>query len=390
MELAHDVRAAAAAAWPAASEPAILAMATGLPPRRFSQAEVLRQIQALFGGARHARAVFRHSAVDWRHMVVDTSFYQQPRSTRARNDTYLAHALPLGEATARRCLQAAGLGPGAVDDLLVVSCTGFDIPGLDLHLAGRLGMRTDLRRTCVLGMGCYGAFPALLRAREAVARPGRTALVLALELCSLHLQMDDSLENLVVSALFADGAAAVLVGDAASPANGARPEGLAGEAVRMPGGEAAITAGQAGGPRLVDAATYCDYQTFDHMAFHVTDTGFQMRLSAYVPDVLKANVAGFVDGLLGRNGLDRAGVRFWGIHPGGRKILDYLQAQLGLADSDLAYSRHVLRHYGNMSSPTVLFVLDAIQRQGAPRPGDYGVLMAFGPGLTMEGALVQW
>jgi predicted naringenin-chalcone synthase len=225
-------------------------------------------------------------------------------------------------------------------------------------------MRPDLRRTCVLGMGCYAAFPALLRAREAAAA-GRTALVLAVELCSLHLQMDDSIENMVVSAIFADGAAAALI--------------------ETPNG-----GGPAGGPRLIDSATHCEYNTFEHMAFHVTDHGFRMRLSAYVPELLAADVEAFVDGLLGRNGLGRGDVRFWGIHPGGSKIVDHLQARLGLSDAHLAYSRAVLRDYGNMSSPTILFVLDEIQRQGRPEPGDYGVLMAFGPGLTMESALVRW
>jgi predicted naringenin-chalcone synthase len=280
----------------------------------------------------------------------------------------MARALPLGAETIARCLAGAGLRPADVDDFFVVSCTGLDIPGLDLRLAGQLGMRSDLRRTCVLGMGCYGAFPALHRAREAVAaHPGRLALVLALELCSLHLQDDDSLENMVVSALFADGAAAVLIGT---------------------GDEAAGLAPR--GPRLVDGATYCDYTTFDHMAFHVTDHGFQMRLSAYVPDVLAANVEGFIDPLLARNGLTRADIAFWGVHPGGSKILDYLQQRLGLDEAQMRFSRAVLRDYGNMSSPTILFVLDQIQRLGQPAPGDYGLLMAFGPGLTMEAAVIQW
>jgi predicted naringenin-chalcone synthase len=171
------------------------------------------------------------------------------------------------------------------------------------------------------------------------------------------------LENLVVSALFGDGAAAALVGPAGPEARG---------------------------PRLIDLATHCDYTTFEHMAFHLTDHGFQMRLSAYVPELLAADVETFVDGLLQRNGLRRHSVRFWGIHPGGSKILDSLQERLGLSDAHLAYSRAVLRDHGNMSSPTILFVLDEIQRCGEPRAEDYGVLLAFGPGLTMEGALLQW
>ena len=343
--------------------PAIVSLATGVPGDGYAQAEIFDYLQPLFERGRHARFIFNRAGVDRRFMAADREFYKRPQSTEARNTAYMTRAMPLGEETITRCLAGAGLSPRDVDDFFVVSCTGLDIPGLDLRLAGRLGMRADLRRTCVLGMGCYGAFPALQRARESVmGQPGRTALVLALELCSLHLQDDDSLENMVVSALFADGAAAALIR--------ATPE--------------------ADGPRLVDAATYCDYATFEHMAFHVTDHGFQMRLSSYVPDVLAANIEAFIDPLLARNGLDRHQIPFWGVHPGGSKILDYLQERLALSDAQMDYSRGVLRDYGNMSSPTILFVLDRLQRCAQPRPGDYGVLMAFGPGLTMEAALIQW
>ncbi len=351
----------------AAQLPAILSLATGVPGDGYTQDEIFDYLQHLFERTRHARFIFKRAGVERRFMAADREFYLQPQGTAARNTRYMERALPLGEETIARCLAGAGLAASAVDDFFVVSCTGLDIPGLDLRLAGRLGMRSDLRRTCVLGMGCYGAFPALHRAREAVAlQPSRTALVLALELCSLHLQDDDSLENMVVSALFADGAAAALIG-----------------------GAAGASAGPAG-PRLLDTATFCDYATFDHMAFHVTDHGFQMRLSAYVPDVLAANVEAFIDPLLARHGLSRDHIRFWGVHPGGSKILDYLQERLALDDAQLEYSRAVLRDYGNMSSPTILFVLDQIQRRGQPAPGDYGLLMAFGPGLTMEAALVRW
>jgi len=354
----------------AAQQPAILSLATGVPGEGYTQAEIFDYLQHLFERTRHARFIFNRAGVERRFMAADREFYMRPQGTEARNSAYMARALPLGEETITRCLAGAGLTAAEVDDFFVVSCTGLDIPGLDLRLAGRLGMRPDLRRTCVLGMGCYGAFPALYRAREAVAgQAGRTALVLALELCSLHLQDDDSLENMVVSALFADGAAAVLIGaPGATEADGAA----------------------ARGPRLLDAATYCDYATFDHMAFHVTDHGFQMRLSAYVPDVLAANIEAFIDPFLARNGLCREDIAFWGVHPGGSKILDYLQQRLALDDAQMAFSRAVLRDYGNMSSPTILFVLDQIQRLGQPAPGDYGLLMAFGPGLTMEAALIRW
>ena len=160
-------------------EPGIIGLATGVPAIRYSQAEVFEYLSHKGGVNRRARVIFEQAGVSFRHFTVDKAYCAVERSIGTRNQRYLTEALPLGEATIQRCLEASGLNARQIDDFFVVSCTGYDIPGLDLHLAGRLGMRPDLRRTCVLGMGCYGAFPALLRAREAAQRPGRVALVLA-------------------------------------------------------------------------------------------------------------------------------------------------------------------------------------------------------------------
>lgn len=346
-------------------DPAIVGLATALSGKCYPQEDLFHLLRPYLGDNPKTGLIFENSGVGYRYLVVDGSYYQQERKTQERNDLYLQEALAVGEQAIRACLQQAGRRLEEIGDFTVVSCTGIDIPGLDLRLAGRLGLPPDLRRTCVLGMGCYGAFPGLLRAREAaLARPDRLALLLAVEICSVHFQPGDhSLENIVSSALFSDGAAAVLIG---------------------------LDNDSAPGPRLVDSATFCDYQTFDHMAFHLTDHGFRMSLSAYVPRLLAAKVEDFVDGLLERSGLTRADVRHWGVHPGSSKILDYVEERLGLPVGQLDPSRRVLFNYGNMSSATILFVLDEIQRQQQPRPGDYGVLMSFGPGLTMEGALVQW
>lgn len=349
------------------TQPAILTLATGVPANRYTQADVADYFIALqrteSRRTRAMRTVFERAGVGWRYFVSDAHFFREERSTQARNELYMSEAVPLGEATIRRGLDAAGLTPTDIDDLIIVSCTGFAIPGLDLHLAARLGMRPDLRRTCVLGMGCYGAFPGLLRARQAVHEPGRRALMLALELCSVHMQFDDSTENVVSSALFSDGAGmAVIGGD---------------------GGDSPY-------PRLVHSATHCDYTTFEHMSFTISDTGFRMYLSSYVPELLGAQIAPFIDGLLAGAGITRADVAHWGVHPGGSSIIDHVQRSLGLSDSQVEVSHRILREYGNMSSATIMFVLDDIQRCSKPQSGDYGVLMAFGPGLTMEGLLVQW
>lgn len=354
----------------------IFGLGLAVPPQKYGQDEIFdRFLAPYFGDKSVARSIFRNSGVGYRHTVVDGSYYSKARGTQARNERYLDEALPLGEKAIHNCLDQAGLSPGEIDDFIVVSCTGLDIPGLDLLLAGRLGMRPELRRTCILGMGCYGAFPALQRARESViADSRRNVLVLALELCSLHFQPTDrSIENIVSSALFADGAAAALI-SAAENSNGKRQ--------MQPDGPSP--------PSLIDFATYCDYQTFDHMAFHLTDHGFHMRLSAYVPDLLAAKVETVVEQLLGEHGIGGEDVRIWGVHPGSAKILDYVESRLGLSEKDLACSRKVLYQYGNMSSATILFVLDQIREQDHPAPGDYGILMAFGPGLTLQAALIQW
>jgi alkylresorcinol/alkylpyrone synthase len=363
------------------SEPFILGIGTAVPAQEYSQDEIFDRFLAPFFGERSVtRTIFDNAGVGFRHTVVDGTYYGRERRTQERNERYLDEAIPLGEQAIRNCLQAAQISPREIDDFLVVSCTGIDTPGLDLLLAGRMGLRPDLDRTCVLGMGCYGAFPALQRARQAVSfDPGKKVLVLALELCSLHFQpQDKSIENVVSSALFSDGAAAVVVAGRENPIDSQETprDGSGWDYIPLPG--------------LVDSATYCDYQTFEHMSFHLTDHGFHMHLSAYVPDVLAAKIETVVDGLLEKYQLDKDDVRFWGVHPGSSKILDYVASRLGLKQGDLNCSREVLYRYGNMSSATILFVLDEIQHHSQPRPGDWGFLMAFGPGLTLQAALVQW
>lgn len=338
----------------------ITGIASAVPAHRHAQDAVYQMLYSQATDASKIEAIFKRSAIDSRHTVLpDLGFLLGNPSTRARNEVYVREAHKLAAEAIRRCLAGAKVQPGEIDSLVVVSSTGYEIPGLDLTLAKAFGMRSDLRRTSILGMGCYAAFPGLMRARDSVlARRGR-ALLVAVELCSLHYQLEGTMENVVSSALFADGAAAVLL-------------------------EAE------GNLAVLDAETLTQYDTVDHLAFSMTDHGFKMQLSSYVPAVLATNVAGLLDRLLERNGLRRAQVRHWGFHPGGRKILDHLQQELGLTDEQFAPSRRVLRNYGNMSSPTVLFVLEDLLASSRPQPGDYAVLMAFGPGLTTEACLLSW
>jgi predicted naringenin-chalcone synthase len=346
----------------------IVGIGTCVPETYYEQDEVAQYfVDIVEQAASRQRAIYRifdSAGVRKRHMVVNREFFYDLPTTQARNDFYMQAAAPLGKQAIQRALDKSGYKIEDVDDFVVVSCTGFSIPGLDLQLAQKMNMRPNLRRSCILGMGCYGAFPGLLRAFESASvHPDKLVLVLSVELCSLHFQLEPTSENVVSTSLFADGAAAILVG-------GTNHRGRY--------------------PRILDSATHCDYQTLDKMSFNVTDFGFQMYLSSYVPDILAAKVEDFVDELLGRNGLARENVSFWGIHPGSRKIVQHIQSRLNLTVAQSTHSLSVLNDYGNMSSATILFVLDHIHRCGNPKPGDRGVLLAFGPGLTMEGLLIEW
>jgi alkylresorcinol/alkylpyrone synthase len=347
------------------TSPALLSLATAVPDSQHRQMEIHDRWLSPYIKSQRARAIFAAAEIETRHSVLaESGFLASEPGTKARNDLYMGAARPLATTAICQALLKAGLNPGDIDHFIVVSCTGFDNPGLDVILAGDLGMRSNLRRSALIGMGCHAGLTGLDRATlELAARPEHHALVLAVEFGTLHFQHGSSLENMVAGALFGDGLAAAIIGPDSN------------------------TAGQ---PRLLDTMTYSDYTTQDLMGFHISDKGYQIHLASRVPKVLRAIVPDLLVNFLSRSGLSLADIRFWGIHPGGAKIIDYIGQALNLTPADLRYSRQVLRRYGNMSSATIFFVLAEIMQQGQPQPGDYALLLAFGPGLTIELCLVQW
>jgi predicted naringenin-chalcone synthase len=323
--------------------------------------------QEHYADARVARAVWSHSGITTRHGVVnplveDVSGW----GTAARMERFVQEAVPLGGEAVGKALAAAGLDPADVGGFVVASCTGYATPGVDILVARDTGMPASVQRLHVGHMGCYAALPALGAASDFVVARQRPAVLLCVELTSLHVQPStetarrgeptpQDLQQMVAHALFADASAAVVL---------------------EPGGP---------GWEVVDAVARTDVGTADHMTWDVTDLGFVMGLSPKVPDVLAVHARPVVEELLDRHGLGVEQVQGWAVHPGGRRIVEVVGEALGLSEEQTAPSYAVLDEAGNCSSATVLLVLERVQIE----PGELAVAMAFGPGLTLCATLLR-
>ncbi|MCW2500041.1 MAG: type polyketide synthase [Frankiales bacterium] len=342
---------------------AITGQGSALPPAMSQQGLWDGFFRAHYADHRLARTVWRHSGITTRRGVVDPTREDiSSWGTGARMRRFVTEAMPLGREAVGKALAAAGLDPSEVGLFTVVSCTGYATPGLDILLARDLGMSDRTQRLHVGHMGCYAALPGLGAAGDFVVARQRPAVLLCLELTSLHVQPAPvgeptaaDLQQMVAHALFADAAAAVVL---------------------EPGGP---------GLEVVDAVARTDVSTADHMTWDVTDLGFAMGLSPKVPDVLAVHVRPVVEELLGRHGLAIGDVEGWAVHPGGRRIVEVVGAALGLSDDQTAASYAVLDEVGNCSSATVLLVLERLMGS----PGGWVVAMAFGPGLTLCAVLLR-
>jgi predicted naringenin-chalcone synthase len=291
-------------------------------------------------------------------------------STAKRNAVYGKEAPILAGRAVARLIEETGEDPAGITHLVTASCTGFAAPGWDYALMKDLPLPASTARFNIGFMGCFASFPAL-RLADHIARsePKARVLVVALELCSLHYAIDGSNEALVANALFADGAAAALV-TADAPAH---------DRVGVPGSRKPSL-------RIGPFASRVIPDTADEMAWTIGETGFSMKLSSRVAKSLGEEAPSLIDRTLAAGGSERRDVRHWAIHPGGRAILDAFEKALDLDEDGLRHSRAVLREHGNMSSPTVLFVLERMLREGLP---GRVFASAFGPGLTAETCLLD-
>lgn len=351
----------------------ILGIGTSVPPCTLAQGRAAELASLVSGHApeQAERLAFLYglTGIRQRHVSIldegekvpdEFGLSETGPSTGWRMERYESTVGPMAQ---RACLGAfaeSGVAPGSITHLVTVSCTGFAAPGFDLRLIKELGLDLSVQRTHVGFMGCHGALNGLRVARAIVgSEPNARVLICAAELCSLHFTYGPDADRSVSNALFADGAAALVA--------------VAGD------GNAKSWAVAASGSVLVP-------DTEAAMSWRIGDQGFAMTLAPEVPKLIRAHLRPWLTGWLESHGVALESVGSWAVHPGGPKILDAVQTALDLDKNALAESREVLGGYGNMSSPTVLFILQRLIRRGAPRPC---VALGFGPGLVVEAALIR-
>jgi alkylresorcinol/alkylpyrone synthase len=351
----------------------LLAIERYVPPYRYEQGVVTEWVRRWLeedprGVPMRLLSVYRSAGVHARASAVPIEEVFQPADFETQNRRYREIACGAATAIAARAIEAAGLRPSQVDLVVSVSCTGFMIPSLDAHVANALGLGPRLARLPITESGCAGGVVGLARAFDHLtAHPERAALVVALELSSLTFQRwDRSPTNVVSTAIFGDGGAAVV---------------LVGERHPL----------AARGPLRLRATGSVFFPGTTHlMGFELRNTGLQIVLDKGLAPFVRREVLPAVEGFLSSQCLERSAIARWILHPGGRRVIEVMAERLGLGPSELSATEDVLSQHGNMSSVTVLFVLDEILRRQRPPAGSLGLLGAFGPGFSAELALLEF
>ncbi len=351
----------------------IISIATSSPTYKHLQTEILAFMQDTYqldtAGKRKLKFLYDHSGINTRHSVIpdyNTSLKKSefiPSDPTAafplletRMDIFETEALSLSIQSINKCIEGI-IDPTAITHLITISCTGMSAPGLDLQLMQALSLTKSIFRTSINFMGCYAAVHGLKLAKMICdSTPNSNVIVVATELCTLHFQKEFSEDNAASSLLFADGSAAILISNCLNNI-----------------------------PKLTIKNFYSEVveEGKADMAWKLNSKGFLMTLSSYIPQLIEADIENLIAKILHENELTVSDITHWCIHPGGKRILDLIQRKMKLTDEDLKYARSVLFNNGNMSSPTVLYVLKEIMDNLNDQPATI-VGMAFGPGLTME------
>lgn len=345
----------------------ISASATALPPYLITRDDVKYYMGRVFDiperRVEAMMAIVDNAQVHQRHAIFPIDYTIEPRALSKTNDEYIEHAVKLGREAAEKCLSRAGLRPEDVDLIITVSCTGFMIPSLDAHLIKLMGFRSNIRRMPFTELGCAAGAMAISRAADYIkSNPGSNVLIIAVELPSLTFQRKDiSQANLISSILFGDGAAAVVVTGQDKP-----------------------------GPRVLVTETYTFPDSLGAMGFDLRDSGFHILLAKDVPEMIGERIQELVHGFLERHGKTRQDIKGWILHPGGARLLGNVEEQLGLCKCDTQPSWDILANVGNLSSATILFILQEWLEKRPLKPGEHAIAAAFGPGFSAEFLLLQW
>jgi alkylresorcinol/alkylpyrone synthase len=347
----------------------IVSAASAFPKHYYPQ-EILLGALKQFWGARleNPRALdllHAHVGVDGRFLTLPLEEYVNVSTWGQANNLWIEAAQDLGEQAICRALAQAGIAAQELGAFFFVSISGIASPSIDARLINRMNLSPNIRRVPIFGLGCVAGAAGIARAADYVrAYPRQAAVLLSVELCSLTLQHDDlSVANLISSGLFGDGAAAVIVAGAECP---------------LPG------------PEILDTRSVFYPGTEDVMGWDVSEKGFRIVLSRQVPDMVRNHLAGDVDAFLCDHGMSRSDIGSWVLHTGGPKVLEATEEALALHDGELAASWDCLRRTGNLSSASVLVVLEEVMSHRRPAPGTLGLLAAMGPGFCSELVLLRW
>lgn len=349
----------------------ILSVATAHPPNYHSQETLLSAIQEVWDTKHHNSArvaqMFRAVMVGGRHLALPLEAYPKLDGFGAANNTFIEVGTDIAEHAIRSALDDADLAPTDIDALFFASVTGISAPSIDALLVNRLGLRKDVKRIPIFGLGCVAGVAGTSRLHDYLkAYPNHVAVLVCVELCSLTLQRDDmSIPNLIASGLFGDGAAAVLACGATRDAIHQGPTTLATESRFYPDTEGV-------------------------MGWDISERGFQIVLQATVPKLVHEHIRDDVDQFLSKHNLSRKDIGSWICHTGGPKVLDAFKAALELDDEALALTWRSLREVGNLSSASVLYVLRDTLKQRRPAAGTKGLMLAMGPGFCAEMVLLEW
>lgn len=347
-----------------------IASAASAYPKQYYSQEILRHAFQSHWGARlddprMLERLHTNVGVDGRYTALPIEKYLDIATWGQANDLWIEAAQDLGDEAIRCALARAGLQPGDIDALFFVSITGVSSPSIDARLINRMGLSRNIRRIPIFGLGCVAGAAGLSRAADYVrAWPGQVACLLSVEICSLTLQRDDlSVANLISSGLFGDGAAAVIV---------------AGAERNIPG------------PEIVATRSVFYPETEGVMGWDISERGFRIVLSGGVPEMARQHLGPDTDEFLAGMGLSRSDIGCWILHTGGPKVLEAMASSLDLRDGQLDASWECLRKTGNLSSASVLAVLEKVMLERKPAPGTWGLLAAMGPGFCSELVLLRW